>query len=197
MAISTMGLLLASSPALATEQSAPPTTVRGSVSIVLGPSFVQQMFKAGIFIYGSSSVGVAMGGNQSLSASFPLEGTSKATPTSLIQVDGETGGMDIFNGPMGTTAGLDALVVRRTGSTGFITGNVIGPFSMESDQFNETIPLFAMSSARVKTSGTGWTLTSALTVTEQGAATLNTLLRSTFFQAGARIGSLRADVNSS
>jgi len=191
-----MGLLLVAGPARAAEQSAPPTKALGNVNIVLGPSLVQQMFKAGLFVYGSSSVGVAMSGNQSLSVTFPLDGTAKAAPTSLIQIDGETGGMDFYNGPMGSTAGLTALVVRRTGSTGFITGTIIGPFSTQSDQFEETMPVFAMSSARAKTSGTGWTMTATLTITDQGAATLNTLLETNVFQPGARIGSLRSDVRS-
>ncbi|NQW72757.1 MAG: hypothetical protein HQ453_08495 [Actinobacteria bacterium] len=196
LACSMMGLLFVASPGRAAEQSAPPTKALGNVNIVLGPSFVQQMFKAGLFVYGSSSVRVAMSGNQSLSVTFPLDGTAKATPTSLIQVDGEAGGMDFYNGPMGSTAGLAALVVRRTGSTGFISGTLIGPFSMESGQFEKTMPVFAMSSARAKTSSTGWTMTATLTLTEQGAETLNTLLETSFFPGGARIGSLRSEVRS-
>lgn len=194
MAIWMTGWPLASNSARATERVVTPVKASCEVEIVLGPSFIQKMFKAGVFIYGSSSVGVAMGGNQSLSASFPLEGTSNAAPTSLIQVDGETGGMDFFNGPAGATASLNAPVVSRTGSTGFITGTFVGPFSIETGQFAETMPVFAMSSARAKASGTGWTMTAALTLTEQGAATLNTLLKTNFFQAAARIGSLNADV---
>ena len=97
LACSMMGLLLVAGPARAAEQSAPPTKALGNVNIVLGPSLVQQMFKAGLFVYGSSSVGVAMSGNQSLSVTFPLDGTAKAAPTSLIQIDGETGGMEGVN----------------------------------------------------------------------------------------------------
>ncbi len=189
-----MGFLFAPAPAHATERTATLVDARGAVNIELGPSFVQQMFKAGVFIYGSSDVRLGLGDNLSMQVYFPLNGTSKASPTTVIKVDRETGGMDFFNGPMGTTAGLAALVVRRTGSTGFITGKLIGPYSMETGQFAETMPVFAMSSAHTKASGAGWTMTAFLSLTDQGAATLNTLLETNFFQAGARIGSLNADV---
>ncbi len=196
MALSMVTLLLVAGPARANERSARFTNPSGGIDIVLSPSYVQQMFKAGVFIYGSSDVEIGLGDSLSMRVYFPLNGTSKSTPTRLIQVDGETGGMDFYNGPKGTTASLNAPVVRRTGSTGFITGTLIGPFSTESGQFEKTMPVFAMSSARAKTSGTGWTMTAALTLTEQGAETLNTLLETSFFQAGAPIGSLSADVRS-
>lgn len=194
VAISAMGLLLTSSPLHATERTEKLVDARGEVDLVLGPSFVQQMFKACMFIYGSSDVRLGLGDNQSMRVYFPLKGTSKASPTTVIKVDDETGGMDFFNGPAGATASLVAPVVRRTGSTGFITGTLIGPYSKETGQFAETMPVFAMSSARTKASGTGWTMTANLSLTDQGASTLNTLLATNYFQAGARVGHLDAEV---
>ena len=152
-------VLLVASPTRANERSARFTNPSGGIDIVLGPPYVQQMFRAGVFVYGSSDVELGLGDDLSMRVYFPLKGTSKAAPTSLIQVDGETGGMDFYNGPNGTTASLHAPVVRRTGSTGFTTGTVIGPFSTETGQFEKTKPVFAMSSARAKPSSTGgrWT----------------------------------------
>ena len=194
--IASLGIWLLASPTQAAEPLASPTKVSGSVVLEMSSSLVQQMFKAGLFIYGSSSVSVVMGDGGSLSADFPLAGRSSATPTTLIRVDSETGGISFYNGPAVATAGLTSLVVRRTGSAGVVNGRILGPFSQDSAQFDQTMPVFAMSVARAKTSSTGWTMTANLSLTEQGAAAFDTLLNTTVFHAGDQFGSLNADVRS-
>ena len=153
------------------------------------------MFKAGVFIYGSSDVSVRMSDSTALSAIVPLNGASTSTPTTLIQVDGEAGGIDFFNGPEEATAGIAGLAIRRTGTTGMITGRVIGPYSAEAGQFDETLPVFSLSSVRTTRSTTGWKMTAKMTLTDRGATALNTLLKTTFFREGTPVGSFNADVN--
>ena len=189
------GLLLSATPGQAAVQSPSAKPATGSVQLAFGPTFVQQMFTAGVFIYGASSVTVRMGDSGSLSATFPPGGRSTAAPTSLIRTDGENGGLTFINGPAGATAALGSLVVRRTGGTGVVTGEIVGPFSSDTRQFAQTMPVFTLSSARAKASGSGWSMTAHMALTDQGAATLNTLLSTSIFRAGARIGSLSADVS--
>jgi len=187
-------LALLTTSAQASVRTAPAKPASGSISLNFGPSSVQQMFKAGVFIYGSSDVSVGMSDSMSLGAIVPLLGESTATATTLIQTDGEVGGIDFFNGPGGTTAGIGSIVVRRTGGTGVITGDVIGPFSQETGQFDETMPVFSLSSVRTTRSTTGWKMTAKMALTDRGATTLNTLLKTTVFQGGVQIGSFGADV---
>ena len=180
-------------PARAAEGRAAASQATGSVTLDFGPSFVRQMFAGGLFMYGASSVSVGMGDSGDLAATFPLAGGSSATPTTLIRVDGETGGLTIFNGPAQTTASLTSLVVRRSGDVGGVVARILGPLT-PGLHYDQTMPTFALSSVRTKTSSTGWTMTAHMAVTERGAAALNTLLRTSIFRAGERIGSLRAEV---
>ena len=100
----------------------------GSVNIMLSETLQGQMFKGGVFIYDANAVTVGMGSSGVLSMQFPLTGTSTATATSSITVDPETGGVTFYNGPAVTQLGLGDIVVRRTGTTGTVTGSFIGPF---------------------------------------------------------------------
>lgn len=173
-----------------------PTGAQGSLSITFNPQVVQQLFKAGVFMYGASSVGVVRSDSGSLSAEIPLDGQWTGTPTSRIAMDPETGGIDIINGPAEASAGVGSIVVRRTGSTGRVMATVVGPFSMESGQFSQTLALFTMSSAKAARTRCGWTTQARLTLTPEGASVLNTLAKTTAFTPGIQTGSLDATVGS-
>lgn len=192
--VAIVGLAVLVTPARASVPTAPTSAATGSFSFSFGPSYVQQMFKAGVFIYGASEVSVSMSDSMSLTARVPVNGASTATPTSSIQVDGEVGGIEFFNGPGATSAGMNSFVIRRTGSTGSVTGTLVGPFTKENGQFSETMPLFTLSSVRTTKSNSGWTMTAKMALTDRGASTLNTLLTTTFFKAGVRVGSFDAEV---
>lgn len=194
-AVLVAALALLTTPAQASARTAPAKPATGSIVLTFGPSYVQQMFKAGVFIYGSSDVSVRMSNSTALSAIVPLNGASTSTPTTLIQVDGEAGGIDFFNGPGEATAGIAGLAIRRTGTTGMITGRVIGPYSAEAGQFDETLPVFSLSAVRSTRSNSGWKMTAKMTLTDRGATTLNTLLKTNFFRGGTPVGSFNADVN--
>ena len=132
VAVLVAALALLTTPAQASARTAPAKPVTGSIVLTFGPSYAQQMFKAGVFIYGSSDVSVRMSDSTALSVIVPLNGASTSTPTTLIQVDSEAGGVDFFNGPGEATAGIAGLAIRRTGTTGMINGRVIGPYSAEA-----------------------------------------------------------------
>ena len=178
----------------AAAQPAVDRTAESAVNITFDDAFVQQMFKAGVFMYGSSEVGVYMGDSGALSAEFPLTGQSSNRPTIAMSVDGEVGGLSLYNGPAEATAGLLGIAVRRTGTTGIVNARVIGPYSSESGQFSQTMTVFAISAAQAKRTPSGWTMRGTLTLTAQGASTLNTLLKTTVFTTGGPIGSLDAAV---
>ena len=166
----------------------------GSVEISFDPAFVTSMFKAGVFCYGASEVTVYFSDSGSLAGVFPLSGQSRAKATTRITVDPEVGGMSFFNGPAQATAGLLSIAVRRTGATGTLTGRIIGPFSKESGQFSKTVTLFTISQAVAKGSGGRWTMDGTLTLTADGASTLNSLLQTTVFVPSAPVGTLSATV---
>ena len=185
--------VVAPHPAAAAQPSVD-RTAESAVSITFGDAFVQQLFKAGVFMYGSSEVAVYMSDSGSLTAEFPLTGQSSNSPTRVMTVDGEVGGLSLYNGPAEATAGLLGIGVRRTGTTGIVNARVIGPYSAESGQFSQTMTVFAISAARAKRTSSGWTMRGNLALTAQGASTLNTLLKTTVFTTETPIGTLDAAV---
>ena len=129
----------------AAAQPAVDRTAQSAVDITFGDAFVQQMLKAGVFMYGSSEVAVYMSDSGWLTTDFPLTGESSNRPTRAMTVDGEVGGLFLYNGPAEATAGLLGIGVRRTGTTGIVNARVIGPYSAESGQFSQTMTVFAIS----------------------------------------------------
>ena len=169
----------------------------GSVNIMLSETLQGQMFKGGVFIYDANAVTVGMGSSGVLSLQFPLTGTSTATATSSITVDPETGGVTFYNGPAVTQLGLGDIVVRRTGTTGTVTGSFIGPFDAAAGtQFHQRMTVFTMSGARTTRSGSHWTMNAHLTLTSEAAALLDSMLKTTVFTPGTAFGDLLADVTS-
>jgi hypothetical protein len=190
-----LGVSVLAAPSQASVPAASSKPVGGSVDLVFSPTFVAQLFKAGVFMYGASSVQVSQGDSQALSASFPLQGTSTAKGTRRIDVDGETGGISWYNGPAEATAGMGVAVVRRTGDTGTVRASLIGPYSVETgEQFDTSVVAFTLSRVRTKTTTTGWSMTGRLVMTPQAADIMNELLTTDVFKPGVRIGSLSADV---
>lgn len=194
LAVGLTGSLAASAQAA---QPASDAKNRGSVTIVFDETLVPQLFKAGVFMYGAESVSVARGNSGALSLTFPLEGTSTSKPTTAITVDGEVGGISFINGPAEVTAGLISVSVRRTGRTGVVNGEIIGPFSTESGQFEKKMQVFTMSAATARRTAKGWRMDATLTLTPQAATTLNTLLKTTVFTSSAPSGELQAEVSTS
>ena len=184
--------LITSSPAQARASATPST--RGTVAVTFDPAFVQAMFKAGVFMYGSSEVTVYMGDSGALSGSFPLDGQSRARATSSITVDPEVGGLTLYNGPAQSLAGISSLVVRRAGATGTVTAKITGPFSMQNGQFEKTLVTFTISQASARGTPQRWTMNGTISLTRDAADTLNTLLKTTVFVADAPIGTLGAAV---
>lgn len=180
-------------PAAAAQRAAE-SQFPGAVNVVIGEAFVQQLFKAGVFMYGASEVTVAMGDSGALTVTFPLTGASTTRPTTAIAVDPEAGGLSLFNGPAQATAGFGNIVIRRTGTTGTVMARVVGPYSAESGQFDKTLTIFTISAARAKRTSHGWTMRGTLALTAEGASTLNTLLKTNVFTAAPTFASLDADV---
>lgn len=194
LAVVMLGLgVTASNTATAAQPTADPHS-QGVVSITFNDAFVQQMFKAGVFMYGSSEVGVYLSDSGSLTAQFPMTGQSSNRPTTALSVDGEVGGLSLYNGPAEATAGILGITIRRTGTTGVVNARVIGPYSAESGQFSQAMTVFTLSAARAKRTSSGWTMRGTLTLTAQGASTLNTLLKTTVFTTGGPVGSMDAAV---
>lgn len=192
------GLLgLGASGAHAARPAADTASNRGSVTITFDPDVVEQMFKVGAFIYGSSEVSAYLSDSGSLSGSFPLTGSARARQSTLITVDPEVGGLTIYNGPAGTRAGLTSIVVKRTGSTGVVNAKIVGMFSPTDGQFSKNLTAFTITKAQTKKTSRGWQMDGTLTMTADAASTLNTLLKATVFTAGSPIGTLEATVGAS
>jgi hypothetical protein len=195
-----MALAVAATAALITPAQAglpsAPARATGDVMIILDDSFQAPMFKGGVFIYGASEVSVALGDSGQLSAIFPLNGMATAT-SKVITVDPESGGLEFFNGPAGASAGLGSLVIRRSGSTGTILGRINGPYSTDAGQYSQTMPVFAMTAIRTRKQGSGWLMQANLTITGDAATAMNTLLKTSVFTPGTKMGVLMATVGGS
>ncbi len=191
-----LGMSVLAVPSQAAVPAAKPKAVGGNVELIFGPSFVSQMFKAGVFFYGASSVAVGQGDDGSLGAEFPLRGQSTATGTRRIDVDGEIGGISWYNGPAEALAGLGELVIRRAGAVGTVTAGIYGPYSAETGQFSQTLTVFTLSRVRTKATKKGWDMMGQLTMTAEAAGILNELLKTDVFQPGVRVGTLVSEVKS-
>lgn len=188
----TVGGGVAVGPAAA--QPKPVAVTDGAVNITFGPSEVQRLFKAGVFMYGASSVNVIMSDSGSLTATFPLGGESTTVPTTRMAVDPEIGAISTYNGPAEARAGVGSIVIRRTGTTGVVNASIVGPYSNETGQSVENVTLFTLSGVKVRQSSCEWTLSGRSALTQQAAASLNALLKTTVFTAGSRVGNVTAEV---
>ena len=137
--------------------------------IIIDPSLQAHVFTAGIFMYAARRVSAALGYVGQLSAIFPLNGVATATSKTIV-VDPETGGLEFFNGPAETSAGLGSLVIRRSGSTGTITSRISGPYSAHAGQYSQTMPVFATTAVRTRKRGSGWVMQANLALTGDSAA---------------------------
>lgn len=195
MALAVAAIAVLITPAQAALPSAP-ARATGDVMIILDDSFQGPMFKGGVFMYGASEVSVALGDSGQLSAIFPLNGMATATSKTIV-VDPETGGLEFFNGPAEASAGLGSLVIRRSGSTGTITGRISGPYSADAGQYSQTMPVFVMTAVRTSKQGGGWVMQANLALTGDAATALNTLLKTSVFTPGTKMGVLMATVGGS
>lgn len=169
--------------------------VDGSMGITLSPEAVAQLFKAGVFVYNVSEVTVGMSDSGSLTIATPLDGQWKGKPATSVAQDPETGAATVYHGTAGTRIGIGSLAIRRTGSTGTVRAQLIGPYSMETgQQWSRTLTLFTMSKASGKQRRCGWSMEGTITLTPEAAAILNERLQTTVFSAAAPMGEASAGV---
>ena len=167
---------------------------KGFVSLYFSSTYTAKLFKAGVFFYGNNDAQAQMGDSNGLAAVFPLlEGSSVGWLKKKISVGSGNGNINLFNGPAETTAGLSSIVIRQAGDTGTIHARLVGPWSQQSGQFSQSLPVFTLAKVRIKTTTTGWNMKAQMSMTNRGADTLNKLLDTRFFQGGQRVGTLSTE----